>query len=171
MSIIILLLRIFHVGAGILWAGGALISAFFIGPSINATAEAGKQFAAHLMLKLRFHVFMSIVARTTVLAGAILYWIDSEGFTSAWMNSTAGIGFSIGAGFGLVAFVFGAIFGNALAKLSEIGSQVKGAPTGQQLNQIQALQKRLASTAPIHTVSMIIAILFMSMARYLHLIL
>jgi hypothetical protein len=170
MNFMIWLLRILHVGAGVLWAGGALTMAFFIGPTIAATAEAGKQFAAHLMTKLRFHIFMSIVAGTTVLAGAILYWIDSEGFSSSWVNSSAGIGFGIGAGFGLIAFVSGAIFGDALAKLSKIGSQIKGNPTSEQLGQLQALQKRIATAAPIHIVCMIIAILFMAMARYLHLL-
>jgi hypothetical protein len=105
------------------------------------------------------------------LAGALLYWIDSEGFTPGWITSTAGIGFGIGAGFGLIAFVFGMIFGSSLAKLAKTGAQIKGQPTSEQLAQLQALQKRIASVAPIHTVSIILAVLFMSMARYLHLIL
>ena len=170
MNFVIWLLRILHVGAGVFWAGGALVMAFFVGPTIAATADAGRQFSAHLMGKLRLHTYMTYAALTTVLAGGFLYWIDSEGFSSAWMTSSAGIGFGIGAGFGLVAFVFGAIFGSTTAKLGQIGAQIKGSPTSEQLMQIQALQKRIAFTAPINTVSIILAVLFMSMARYLHLI-
>lgn len=170
MNFIVWVLRILHVGAGVMWAGGSLIMAFFIGPTIAATAEAGKQFAAHLLLKLRFHIFMSIVAGTSVLAGAILYWIDSDGFSSGWTTSIAGIGFGVGAIFGLIAFAFGSVFGRSLATLSEVGSQIKGPPTSEQLSKIQALQKRIAATAPVSTVCLIIAVLFMAMSRYLPLL-
>ena len=170
MDFIVWLLRILHIAAGILWAGGAIQLAFFIGPTITATAEIGKQFSDHLMGRLRFRVFMTIMATTTVLAGSILYWRNSEGFTSAWMNSSAGIGFTIGAGFGLIAFMFGAILSNATAQLAHICKQIDSKPTNEQRLQIQNIQNQLAFVAPVHTTSMIISVLFMAMARYLYLI-
>ncbi|NOT06013.1 MAG: hypothetical protein HOP27_15575 [Anaerolineales bacterium] len=170
MDLLVWLLRILHIGAGILWAGGAIQLAFFIGPTITATAEIGKQFSSHLMGRLRFRMFMTITATTTVLAGGMLYWIQSEGLSSAWLNSSAGIGFTIGAGFGLIAFVFGIIFGNATAKLSRISEQIDGKPTNEQREQIQNIQNQIAFVAPIHITSMIISVLFMAMARYLYLI-
>lgn len=171
MNFIVWLLRILHIGAGILWAGGALQMMFFIGPTIAATAKAGEQFSGYLMGRLRLHVFMTIAAATTVIAGGILYWIDSEGFSSKWLYSSAGVGFGIGAGFGFIAFIFGAIFGNATAELGKIGAQIKDKPSSEQLGQIQALQNRIAFVSPIHMISMIICILFMAMSRYLYLIL
>ena len=170
MDFIVWLLRILHITAGILWAGGAIQLAFFIGPTITATAEIGKQFSDHLMGKLRYRVFMTIMATTTVVAGGILYWRNSEGFTSAWMNSSAGIGFSIGAGFGLIAFIFGAILSNATAQLAHICKHIDSKPTNEQRLQIQNIQNQLAFVAPVHTTSMIISVLFMAMARYLYLI-
>jgi len=166
MNIYLLILRLVHIIAGIIWGGGALIMEFFISRTIAETGETGQKFVQHLMNKVRFHTFMTVMAFSTILAGALLYWHDSAGFSSAWMNSSAGIGFGIGAVFGLIAFVFGAIFGASNAKLGEVGSQIQGKPTAEQLAQIQAVQKRIKAVSPIHVYSMILAIIFMAIARY-----
>jgi len=166
MNIYLLVLRIVHIIAAIIWGGGALIMEFFIGRTIADTGDTGQKFAQHLMNVLRMHKFMTAMALSTVLAGILLYWHDSNGFTSAWMSSNTGIGFGIGAVFGLIAFVFGAIFGGANAKLGELGAQIKGKPTAEQLAQIQALQKRIKTVSPIHVYSMLLAMIFMATARY-----
>jgi uncharacterized membrane protein len=167
MNILIVVLRLFHIVAAVIWGGGALIMEFFIGRTILATGESGQKFAQHLMNKIRMHKFMTMAAVSTVLAGAILYWFDSDGFSSAWMRSGTGIGFGIGAAFGLIAFVFGAIFGSSNAKLAEVGTQIQGKPTNEQLSQIQAFQKRIQTVSPIHIFCMILAMIFMATARYL----
>lgn len=167
MNILVIILRLLHILAAVIWGGGALIMEFFIGRTIMATGSSGQQFVQHLMNKVKMHRFMTVAAFITVLAGTILYWLDSDGFSSAWVRSGTGIGFGIGAGFGLIAFVFGAIFGGSNAKLAEIGAQVQGKPTEAQLSQIQALQKRIRTVSPIHTYSMILAMIFMATARYL----
>lgn len=166
MNLLVVILRLVHIMAGIIWGGGALIMEFFIGRTINATGETGQKFTQHLMNVIRMHKFMTGAALSTVLAGGWLYWIDSNGFSSAWMTSGAGTGFGIGAVFGLIAFVFGAIFGSSNAKLAEVGAQIKGKPTGEQLSQIQAIQKRIKTVSPIHIFSMLLAMVFMATARY-----
>ena len=167
MHILMLILRSIHIVAEIIWGGGALIMEFFIGRTILATGEAGQKFAQHLMNRVRMHRFMTAAALSTVLAGTLLYWIDSDGFTSAWVQSGSGIGFGIGAVFGLIAFVSGAIFGGNNAKLAQIGAQIQGKPTELQLAEIQSVQKRIQISSPIHVVCMILAMLFMATARYL----
>lgn len=166
MNIYLLVLRLVHIFAGIIWGGGALIMEFFIGRSVAATGESGREFAQHLMTKLRMHNFMTVMAVSTVLAGALLYWHDSEGFSSAWMKSSTGIGFGIGAIFGLIAFVSGAIFGASNAKLAQVGAQIQGKPTDEQLSHVQALQKRIKTVSPIHVYSMVLSMVFMATARY-----
>ena len=42
MIYLIWLLRIIHILGGIFWVGGTLMMAFFIAPTVGATAEAGK---------------------------------------------------------------------------------------------------------------------------------
>jgi uncharacterized membrane protein len=167
MNLLLLVLRLLHIGAAITWGGGALIMSLFIFPSTQATAEAGQLFARHLIIKMRVHIFMTIAAISTILAGALLYWHDSEGFSSAWVRSSAGTGFAIGAVFGFIAFVSGAIFGNSNAQLGQIGARIQGKPTEEQLARIQAIQKRIKRVSPIHVVSLILAMIFMATARYL----
>lgn len=166
MNFYLLVLRLVHIVAGIIWGGGALIMEFFIGRTIASTGETGQKFAQHLMNILRMHKFMTAMALSTVLAGGLLYWHDSDGFSSTWMASSTGIGFGIGAGFGLIAFVFGVIFGATNSKLGEIGAQIQGQPTAEQLAQIQVLQKRIKTVSPIHVYSMLLAMIFMATARY-----
>jgi len=167
MDIFLLVLRLVHVFSGVFWVGGALMMNFFIGPTIGATAQAGKQFAGHLILRTRFVTAMTSAAILTVLAGGFLYWRDSQGFTSLWMSAGSGIGFSIGAVSALVGFVFGAMFGQLNKKMAQIGSQIKGEPTPEQLAQLRKIQNQLKVIAPIQTISLIIAVVFMATARYL----
>ena len=166
MNIFLLVLRFVHIIAAIIWGGGALLMEFLISRSIAGTGEAGQKFAQHLTNTMRIHVFMMTAAISTVLAGTLLYWHDSNGFSSAWMRSGAGMGFGIGAVFGLIAFVFGAIFGKSNAELGQIGAQIKGKPTEEQLAKIQAIQKRVKKLSPIHVASMILAMTLMATARY-----
>ena len=167
MSILMLVLRVVHICAGIFWGGGSLFMNYFFGPTVQATDQVGKQFAGHLILKTKFVTVMTTMAALTVLAGAGLYWLDSDGLTSAWMKSNSGIGFTIGSVFGLIAFIFGVQFGQLNKKLATIGSQVQGKPTPEQFAEIQSIQKRIAFAARFHVPAIILAILFMSASRYL----
>jgi len=167
MNIYLLVLRLVHVVAGVIWGGGSLLMEFFIGRTIMGTGESGKVFSQYLMTKLRMHVFMTAMALSTIIAGALLYWHDSDGLTSEWMKGSSGIGFTIGAVFGLIAFISGAIFGSSTAKLAELGSQRQGKPSEEQFTQIQSLQTRIQTSSPIHRYSMILTLIFMAVSRYL----
>ena len=165
MLILFSVLRFLHIIAGILWAGGALTMSFFVAPTMGATGDAGKQFAGYLMAKTRFSTFMMVNAVITVLAGLILYGIDSNWFQSAWMHSPTGIGFGVGAVTGIVAFVFGGMLGNINKALGMLGAQIQGKPTADQLIALQALMARQANASKWNTVFMLITIVLMASAR------
>ncbi len=165
MLILFSVLRFLHIIAGILWAGGALTMSFFVAPTMGATGDAGKQFAGYLMAKTRFSTFMMVNALITVLAGSILYGIDSNWFQSAWMHSPTGIGFGVGAVTGIVAFVFGGMLGNINKALGMLGAQIQGKLTANQLNALQALMSRQANASKWNTVFMLITIVLMASAR------
>ena len=167
MNILMLILRVINIVAGIFWGGGSLVMHFFLGPTVRATKQVGQQFAGHLMLRTKFVTVMTTMATLTVLAGAALYWLDSDGLTSAWMKSNSGIGFGIGGAFGLAGFIFGVYFGQLNKKLATVGSQVQGKPSPEQITEIQSIQKKIAFASRFHTPSIIIAILLMSASRYL----
>lgn len=167
MNYLVIALRIIHIVAGITWVGGTLIMTFFIGPTIGATAEAGQKFVGHLMNNLKFSNRMSAAAGLTILAGFILYWIDSNGFTSAWMSSGAGRGFGIGAGFALIGFIFGLLIGRTTNAMAQLGAQFRGQPSPEQMSQMQSIRKQQATYSNISATALILAVIFMAIARYL----
>jgi uncharacterized membrane protein len=160
-------LRFLHIVAGIIWGGGAVVMNFFVGPSIGATGDTGRQFAGHLMGKTSFSRFMMIAGLTTVLAGAYLYGVNSNWFSSGWMRSGQGIGFGIGAAAGIIALVFGFMIGNTNGSMAALGAQIQGKPTEAQMSAMQVLRKRATFVTVGNTIFILISISFMALARLL----
>ena len=165
MLILFSVLRFVHIIAGIFWAGGAILMNLIIGPAIGATGDAGKQFVGHLMGKTIFSKFMLASGAITVLAGSILYGIDSNWFSSGWMMSPTGTGFGIGAVSGIIALVFGFLIGSTKGKLALLGMQIQGKPTNEQLAALGALRKRQVIVTNGNTIFILISIALMASAR------
>jgi len=167
MNYLTLVLRLVHIVGGILWVGAGLAMNFFIGPTMRATGDAGRQFGGHLMTKTRIMVTMNIAVYSTVIAGLWLYGIDSQWFTSAWMSSSSGIGFTVGALFGLVGFVTGLMNGQNNQKMAKLGAQIEGKPTPDQAAQLGAIAKQQGWVVPVSSYSLLLAAIFMAISRYL----
>jgi uncharacterized membrane protein len=166
MNYLILALRLIHIMGGVFWVGFSIIFSFFIGPTVAATADSGQKFMAHLVTKTRLTGVITASAILTVLAGASLYWIDSQGLTSLWRSSGPGLGFGIGAIFALIGLVFGMMVGRNVGIIGKLASQLQGKPTNEQMDRIQAAQKQLGYAGPISTLSLILALVCMATARY-----
>jgi MFS family permease len=166
MHYLTVILRLLHIVSGAFWFGSAMMMSFFISPSVAATADAGQRFMGHLVKQGRIVTVISALAGTTVIAGAGLYWIDSNGFTSAWQWSNTGLVFGIGGVLGFIGFIFGTQIGTNIKKIVKTGSEIQGKPTADQMNQIQTAQKRLRIVGPISAYSLILAVICMSVARY-----
>lgn len=165
MTLVFSILRVAHIVTGILWAGGALALTLFVAPTMSATGDAGKQFAGHLIGKTRFSAYMMVTGLTTVIAGSILYGIDSNWFQSSWMMTATGSVFGIGAALGIAAFVFGVMLGNANAALAALGAQILGKPSAEQAAALQALLKRQKMSSQGNMICMLISIVCMASAR------
>jgi uncharacterized membrane protein len=159
-------LRFVHIISGIIWAGGAIMMNLIIAPTIAATGESGKQFAGHLIGKTAFTKLMTASAITTVLAGIILYGLDSNWFQSRWMFTNQGIIFGIGAVSGILAMVFGIMNGRLIASVGALGAQIQGKPTDEQMAALAALRKRQSIVVPANTIFTFIAIACMAGARF-----
>ena len=116
MNTLVVILRFVHIFAGVFWAGAAIMMGAFIAPTVRSIDKSGQAFAQHLLLKTPFNNTIMGSAILSVLAGAALYWIDSGGFTSAWLSSGPGITFGVGAIFGRFRFVK-----SSLARLAGLG--------------------------------------------------
>jgi uncharacterized membrane protein len=167
MYLLVIVLRLLHILGGVFWVGGALATNFFVGPTIGATGDSGKQFAGYLMSKTRFTTAMTAGAITTVIAGFLLYGIDSDWFSSAWQSSGPGIGFATGALFALVGLVTGIMNGNNNKAMGRLGAQIQGRPTSEQTARLGAIRKQQAWVVPVNSYSLLLAVFFMAIARYL----
>lgn len=166
MIYLIWLLRIIHIVAGVFWVGGTLIMTFFVGPTIGATGESGQRFVGHLMNNLKFSNRMSIAAGSTILAGLILYGLDARA-GEAWLRSTFAIGLGIGAAFAFIGFIFGIMIGRTTKVMAQLGAQMQGKPSPDQLAQMQTIQKRQSTYSMIAAAALVLATVFMAVARYL----
>ncbi len=162
MTYFIWLLRIIHIVGGVFWVGGTLILTFFIGPAVDATAEAGQKFVGHLMNNLKFSNRMSAAAGLSILAGVILFGLDARA-GSAWVRSSMGVGLSIGAVFALI----GMMTSRSTKAMAALGAKMQGKPSPDQISQMQTIQKQQATYSIISAIALILAVTFMSIARYL----
>jgi len=168
MTYLIWLLRILHIVGGVFWVGGTLFVTFFVSPAIGATGEAGQKFIGHLMNNLKLSNRMSAAAGTTVLAGLILYGLDARAGAS-WTRSSFAIGLGIGALFAIIGMIFGILLGRSNKIMAQLGAQMQGKPSPAQRTEMQSIQKQQATYARVSAISLILATIFMSIARYLNL--
>ena len=166
MNAFVILLRLVHIVSGVFWVGAGLMTYFFMSPAVAATGESGQKMMGHMITKGKMSVRVTVAAILTVLAGAILYWIDSGGLTSAWTTSPAGWGFGIGGLFALAGFGTGMMVGQNAAKLGQIAAAAQGKPSPDQIAEMQAAQKRMGNASRLSTIALIIALVCMATARY-----
>ena len=169
MNYLVILLRLIHIVAGVFWVGASLVTMLFLGPAMAANPQAGQPILQHLMNRARLSVRISAAAGLTILAGLILYLLDSQWLTSPWTTSGAGIGFAIGGIFGLVGFATGIFIGRYNKAMAGLGAQIQGQPTPEQAARMADMRSRVARLTPITAAAMILAVVLMAVARYLQL--
>lgn len=166
MNYYLLVLRILHIGAGVFWVGSVLLLTFVINPALKETGESGQKFVDYLIKKKRFGTESAGAGGMAGVAGLLLYWRDSQGLTSAWMGSSVGIGFGIGAGLALIAFIFGILTDRKLKAMLQLREQIQGMPTDEQNSQVQLLGKQQTIYLNICAATLVLALWIMASARY-----
>ena len=171
MDALLIILRIIHVGAAMTWFGGAIVSGFFLQPTVAALAVAGQPFMEHLMNRRKMGVMFPTVAALTILAGAALYWRDSGGLQLTWITSPTGLAFTIGGLAAIIAFVGGGVLiGPGIAEQTAVRGELAagdGVPTAAQQERLDRADRRLTLAGRIDLPLLLLAGLTMAAARYL----
>jgi uncharacterized membrane protein len=165
----ITILRILHIVAASFWVGGALMNAGFLLPAIRSAGPAGGQVMRYIAQR-RLPLWMNAAMLLTLASGIALYGWRSAGFTSAWMMSRSGIVFGIGGILGILTGVLGILFVMPAGKrLGALGASLPagGPPPEAVLQQMGALQARMAKLARIAAGMVVLAATCMAIARYL----
>jgi hypothetical protein len=164
-------LRLFHILAGVFWAGSAISLIGFIEPAARATGSAGATFFQGLWQHTRMLFFMNMSSLLTALTGVVLYMLVSNGNPLAYIGTGIGMGFTLGSAAGLIEFFNGIlVMGPTSAKISALGAQMQtagGPPTQVQLTEMSTLQERLNRGGKHGAVLLVLAVIGMAVARYL----
>jgi uncharacterized membrane protein len=170
---LMVVLRLVHILAGVLWVGSVFLFVVYVQPSAAAIGPAGAPFMAELLGKRRLVDRIIAIGATAVVAGLLMYWKDWHNFASFgdWIGSHSGLAFTIGGLAAISALGIG-VFGTRpnVQRLLARGREVAasgGPPTPEVAAEIGALQGRLRTLARVSLGLLIVAVLLMSTARYL----
>lgn len=163
----ILIARLLHIGAGVIWAGTAVTFARFVEPTVNEIGPSGQTFMQTLERR-GFTRFVTFVALTGILTGLYLYWRVSGGLQGTWITSGTGIVLSFGGLAALIAFALGPIvYIPAGKRITEITHAIgTGGPTAEQRTELRGITERLARVGQLSMALLIFTTLCMAGARY-----
>lgn len=167
----VIVLRVIHIAAGILWVGAAFVLFLFIQPSVKELGPEGQRFMGHLAVKKKLPMLVMLAAILSVLAGILLYWRASDGFDVDWISSGPGVAFTVGGLAAIMTLVLGlAITKPAADRMGALGQEIAasgGQPTPSQVFEMQRLQARLGLIGWLSMVLLTIAVVTMASARFL----
>jgi uncharacterized membrane protein len=164
-------LRVFHIGGAVFWAGSAFFFFGFIEPTTVALGPESQKFMHYMVDKRKIAERIVAASTVTVAAGALLYLRDSSGFDLSWITRPTGVVFTLGAVAGLAAWVNG-VFGihRTVHRLDALGTAMATAarpPSGDELGRMGALAGRLHVLGILDVVLLGFALLAMATARYI----
>lgn len=169
MLIVYTLLRLIHIFAGVFWAGANLLMAFYVSPSVKATAPESGKFMQYLAQKSGFPKMAELSGWLTILAGVALFWVVSSGFQPEWFTTHRGMVLSIGGLLAIAGFVVGFVMQKPAAKeLGQLGQKIQaggGPPSPEQMAQIQAQQAKLAKGGRWTAILLALSVAFMAISR------
>jgi hypothetical protein len=166
----VIILRVFHIAAGIFWVGAAFVFFLFIQPSAKELGPEGQRFMGHLGTRKKLPAIILVSAILTVLAGILLYIRVSDGFSPGWITSGPGVGFTIGGVAAIITVLLGlTVTKPAADRMGTLGQEIAtsgGQPTPEQVAEMQQLQGRLMLIGRVSMVLLVIAVVTMATARY-----
>lgn len=167
MDVTLLVLRVTHILAGVIWVGGGFASVVFINNTAKALQQDAGKFMAHLNFVVRFPLWMGVAGLFNVTTGSIMYY-RLFGDQFAFSNPYS-ISLSLGAIFGTAAILMG--FGMLLpmgkkmeALLNEIAAG-GGPPSAEQGAQMGMMQEKLMRWAGMMTFLLVLAVVAMAAAE------
>jgi uncharacterized membrane protein len=162
-------LRLIHVFGAAVWIGGGIWMVSVIAPTAAAAGPEGARFMQWLARAGRLGRTFALASVLTTLSGVLLYWPISGNMNGAWITAPRGLTLTLGAVFGLLTFLHGALVSGRLssqaAALAREMTSRQGPPAPEQLLAAQQLGAK-SSTAAVHSVILgSVALLLMAAAQ------
>jgi uncharacterized membrane protein len=162
--------RFIHVVSAILWVGSAFAIFVFVEPTVSALGPEGGRFVGYMVERRKLPTVVISLAGLTVLGGVVLYLKASSGLDPDYVTSNAGIGFTIGAISGIVAFLLGLFaITPTIHRMSALGARIEasdGPPSAEQAATMEQLRSRFKALGKADLVLILLAATTMATARY-----
>ncbi len=170
MYIYLLVLRLLHIGCGIMWAGTALMMVFYIFPAVERSGPDGGKILQAITGTNRFPQMITVVSSLTIITGFLLIWQLSSGFSAEWFSSKSGRSLAIGGSVSFIAFLQVVLINlPAILRTQTIGKSVAakvGIPSEEERDELLKNRKRVFLSTRWIAFWLIIAIVTMAGARY-----
>ncbi len=170
MNAVMVVLRLVHIGLGVVWAGAIFFVVIFLEPSVREAGPDGARVMQGLA-KRHYLNILPVVAGLTILSGIALYWLVSGGLSSGWITTSYGMSLTVGGITALLAFLLGVfVMRRATLQAAGLGSAIQRSPEGGErealMAEIQALRLRARTSARWVAVLLAIAVATMAVARF-----
>ena len=171
-STFMIVFRILHIAARVVWAGSVFLFVVLIKPSAAAIGPASGPFMMELFGRRKMVSWLLWLAGATVVAGVFLYWRlwHDYGDLGDFASSSYGLSLPLGAVAAIGAFLIGP-FGTRpnVARLLDLAARAaasEGWPPPEVAQQTPQVQARLKVLARVALVLIAVAVLAMATARY-----
>lgn len=155
MDLYVVVLRLFHIVAGVFWAGAYLTLVRFFVPSVRSGEPEEGRIMGRLMPRLG--PAMGGAATLTVISGVLLFWRD---FGSADSVSAPMISFGIGGLAAIIAWILVILMFTPLGRRLGLGFTPGGEGN-------EDAGDALTRLGPVVAILVFIAVLSMAISRYL----
>ena len=158
--------KLIHVFAGVFWLGGSLFAAMYLLAAARALGPAAGPVLKYVINVRKLPVALNAAAGLTTLSGLAMYDRLSGHFQHLLITNFYGWMLTLGALFGIIALLWGALVPARAAKqLGALTGKLTGPPTPAQAAEIAALQKRLHEGGTIGVVLMALALVGMALSH------
>jgi uncharacterized membrane protein len=167
----LIILRLLHILGAIVWVGSGVFTTFFLFPALRPGSPGFADVMGGLQRRKLF-TFLPIAALVTMLSGARLLQIISDGFSPAYFELRSGRIYAMSALAAILAFLLSMIVSRpAGVKAGVLAAQRQAATSDQERARIDAtlatLRRRGSLSTAIAMGLLIAAAAGMAVARYL----
>lgn len=160
----LIILRIIHIFAGVLWVGASYTMALFVTPTVKALGADGQKFMQTMAETGKMSKRMGMAGGLTLLSGLLLYGLLFHGL--APLNTGTGLALTLGGLFGILAGYMGGRTGGYVKQIQAQAAELASGPKPEAQARIAALQEQMARNSAIATILMTLSLLGMVLSEY-----
>ena len=165
MNFEMVVMRILHIGFGVLWAGAALSVILMLGRRLRELGPDYQRPVMHVIARVIGRV-LGISAVVTILVGLALALRLSRGNLDLFVSTGWGWAILVGLVVSVAGFISGLALSNAANRAAALGASIEESPSSSaDAEQLQALSSRTAMLGHVTAGLVFVGVFSMAVAR------